>query len=114
MAIIRMVGAMFVVVVELEKVVGVHEGRVGGGQGRRNESQRVWIKTVGRRGGQELAQESYYMSYVIPPLYFPYRPSFFRANRKQLFISFPRDRHSTASNSNRKLRWPTIRARVRF
>jgi hypothetical protein len=51
MAIIRMVGAMFVVVVELEKVVGVHEGRVGGGQGRRNESQRVWIKTVGRRGG---------------------------------------------------------------
>lgn len=58
MAIIRMVGAMFVVVVELENVVGVHDGRVGGGQGRRNESQKVWIKTVGRRGGQELAGES--------------------------------------------------------
>jgi hypothetical protein len=32
MSIVRMIGAVFVVVVELQKVVGVHEGRGEGGQ----------------------------------------------------------------------------------
>lgn len=42
MAMVGMVGAMFVVV-ELQKIAGVHEGRVVGGQRRRNEGEKVWI-----------------------------------------------------------------------